>query len=135
MKRFHTNVGSTKRTLQQGPEILQAVSVYAAIYISEGVVNYLVREFTFQTLVGSEGISEQLSTSFNVCPYSAMKSFLFAIRDDLGANLPATFQDSHDHDLVIGISALSGDAASLYALVHVPRFTADESLVRFNFAS
>jgi hypothetical protein len=61
--------------------------------------------------------------------------FLLSIWDDLSANVSAALQDSHHDQLIFCRLAHSGYAASLHALVHVPRFAADESFVRFNFAT
>src|ERR1035441_5343126 len=133
MKRFHTHVGSAKAAFQQRPEILHAVSVYAAIHVLNGVVNDLVLVLACQTLVAAKFIGVQRNSRFNVSPDEWLKSFLLAVCDDLSANLAAALQDSHDHELVIGVASLSSDAASLDVLVHVPRFPADESFVRFDF--
>src|SRR5208337_2065481 len=99
------------------------ISVYAAIYVAQGMVNYLMLKLALQSLVGPEGIGKKISSYFDVRLYCAVESFLFAIRENLGANLSAALQNSHDHDLVIGVAALSGDSASLYILVHVSRFS------------
>src|SRR5258708_25063472 len=107
MKRLHSDVGSTDTALKQRPKVLQAISVYAAFYISQSMVNNLVLEFALQALVCAKSVGKQCGSRFDVSSYGTVQGFLFAIRDNLGANLPAALQDSHDHDLVIAVAALS----------------------------
>src|SRR5260370_6390417 len=94
----------------------------------------LMPDFALQALLCTEGIGKQRASRFDVSSYGTVKCFLFAIRDNFGTNLPATLQNSHDHEFVVGIAALSGDAASLYILVHVPSLAADEGFVCLYFA-
>ena len=43
MKRFHTHIRARDAALQQRPEVLKAVRVYATIHVLHGMVNNLVR--------------------------------------------------------------------------------------------
>ena len=108
--------------------------MYATIHIANSVVNYFVLELALQSLVCAELIGKQSGSCFDVLSYSAVKGFLLAICKNLSANLAAALQDSHDHDLVIGVAALSGDATGLDALVHVTSLSANEGFVGFDFA-
>src|SRR5260370_33592178 len=106
MKRFHTYVGSAKAAFQQRPEVFHAVRVYAAIYILHGVVNDLMLVLALQTFVSTKFIREQRGSRFDVSLYESLQSILLTIWDDLSTDLTAALQDSHDHDLVIGVAAL-----------------------------
>ncbi len=43
MKRLYTNVGSSQPALEQRPEVLKAVRVYAAIYVLLRMIDDLMR--------------------------------------------------------------------------------------------
>src|SRR5216683_3507386 len=68
-------------------------------------------------------------------PNNGLHGLLLAIRNDLGANAPAAFQDSHDDELVLRGLSLTCNAPRFYILVHVPRFAADEGFISFDFAT
>ncbi len=59
--------------------------------------------------------------------------FSLAAADDLGADIAAALKQSHHSGLIF--AACAGNTALTFALVHVPGFAADESLVCFNFAA
>jgi len=65
MERFHGNVSSSKAAFQQRPEILHAVSVYAAIYVPNSMVNDLVFVLAMQSLVAAELIGEKRGSRFH----------------------------------------------------------------------
>jgi len=69
-------------------------------------------------------------------PKDRLNRGLLAVRDDLGADpavlsVFAAFEHSHDGSLIFAASA--GDLPGTDGLMHVPRFAADESFVRFDF--
>src|ERR1700688_1702958 len=135
MKRFHSNVSSRKSTLQERPEIFHAVGVYAAIYILHRVIDNLMFVFIFQTAISAKFIGEKSSSGFHVPLDDGMQSGLNTICDNLCANATTALQHSHDDDLVMSGLSLSGDTASFYALVHIPRFSADEGFICLDFAT
>src|SRR5258708_20218227 len=135
MKRFHCNIGSRDAALQKRPEVLHAVSVYATINVLNRMVDDLMFVFAFQAAIAAKFISEESGSSFYVPLDDGVQGGFNAIRDNLSANAPAALQHSHDDDLVSRRLPLSGDAASLYALVHVSRFSADEGFVCLDFAT
>ncbi len=57
MKRLYRYVGSRNAALEQRPEILKAVCVYATIYILSRVVNDVVRVIACQTFIRKQGIA------------------------------------------------------------------------------
>src|SRR5437868_4002970 len=133
MKRLHANIGSRNPAFQQRPEILQRVSVYAAIYILRSVIYNLVSVISRQTLVGLEGIGVQGRTCLDMLANLSLQRSTAAIRNDSSSNLSTTFHDAHDCGFVL--SAISGDAALPLAQVDIPCFAADESLINFDFAA
>src|SRR5712691_8798030 len=113
MKRLHAHVGSRDPALQQRPEVLKAVGVYATIHVLNGVIYHLMNVVSRQTFVGHEGIGIERGSSFDMFPYFILQYFPLTIRDDGSANLSATFQDAHDGSLVL--TASSSDAALAFA--------------------
>jgi CheY-like chemotaxis protein len=135
MKRFYSNVGSLESALQERPEILKAVGVYAAIHVCLGVVNDLVRILFAQAFVSAHLIGKESRASCDVRTDDRLQSVLLSICDDLSANATSALQDSHDDSLVAEALTHPGDSALVHALVHVPRFSADEGFIRLDFAT
>src|SRR5271157_1045332 len=135
MKRFHTHVSTSKAALQQRPEILHAVSVYAAMYVAHGMIYDSMLKFAVQTPVAARFIGEQCAPEVNVLSHDGLQGFLLSIWDDLGANTATTFQDSHDDGFVSETLTHASDAPFVNVLVHVAGFSADESFVGFDFAA
>ena len=133
MKRFDRHIRARDAALEQRPEVLKAVRVYAAIYVLNGMIHNLVRVIGSESLIGKQGIGVESRASFDMLADFALQCGLFAIRYDRGANLPAALQDAHDSSLVLGAS--SGNPALALTQVHVSRLAADERFVYFDFAS
>src|SRR2546426_6560924 len=133
MKWFHTHVGSGDAALQQRPEILKAVGVYATVYILAGVVNYLMRVFSCETFIGLEGVGVERSASTDMPAYFFLQHSFATAGNYTGADLSATFQDTHNRSLVFRAS--TSDTALALANVHVPSLAADEGFVYFYFAA
>ena len=91
MKRFHADVSARQSAFQKRPEIFHAVSVYAAIYVLNGMVDDLVLIFALQSLVTSEFIGVKHGSRFNVGLDDSVQGILMTVGNDLGANLPAAF--------------------------------------------
>src|SRR5437870_5303460 len=100
MKRFHTHLGSRETALQQRPEVLQAVGVYATVYILAGVVNHLMRIFSCETFVGLEGVGVKRSASSDMPAYFFLQHSFATAGNYTGANPSATFQDTNNRSLV-----------------------------------
>jgi hypothetical protein len=72
-----------------------------------------------------------------VLPHFSLQGFLLAIlynRRTYGAVLSFRVPLKNTHDGGLVFSAASGDPRGPFALVHLPRFPADESLIRFDMA-
>src|SRR5664279_2454444 len=64
--------------------------------------------------------------------YFRLQYRFLSVRNHNGSNFPATLQHPHNGGLILPTCAC--DAALAFADVHVPRFSADKSFVRFHFA-
>src|ERR1700733_5762614 len=117
--------------LYERPEILNRVRVYAAIYVLNRMVNDLVSVILVQSGIGFQRVSVERRACFDLFPNQRLQVMLAALLNNLSANLPAALHES-DYDRLIVIHTASH--TSLAALVHVARFSADESLVHFHFA-
>src|SRR3989442_6751650 len=135
MERLYAHVSTRQAALQQRPEVLQAVRVYAAIHILNCMVNDLVLVFFVETFIAAHLVSEQCRASLDVLFHDWLQGVLQPIWDDLSANATATLQDSHDYSLVSETLTRASDAALVNTLVHVASFATDEGLVRFDFAA
>ncbi len=66
MKRFDANVGSRNPALEQRPEVLKAIRVYATVHILSGMIYNLMRVISRQSVVGHERIAVERRASSNV---------------------------------------------------------------------
>src|SRR5208282_2010820 len=134
MKRLNRNVGSRNAALEQRPEVLKAVGVYAAIHVLSRMVNDLVRVFGCQTFIRLQRIGIERRASGDVLAYFILQNLFATARNDSGANLAAlALVDSHDGGFIFSASA--SDAALAFRDVHVPSLAADEGFVYFDFAA
>src|SRR5436309_8637093 len=133
MKRFYAHISSRNTALQQRPEVLKGISVYAAIHILHGMVNDLMLIFSLQPFVASHLITVKGRSSLHVFSDHRLHAAFLTIPHDFGANLPATLNESHDGSFIV--LHASGNAALLYAQVHVASFPSDVGFVYFDFAA
>src|ERR1019366_6089454 len=119
--------------LQETPEVLKAVRVYAAIYVLNGMVNDLMRVVGCQSCVGHERVAVESRASFYVLADFALQTMLLAIRYDCGANLSAALKDSHDCGFVL--SPRASDWAFALTRVLFTGLPADERFVYLDFAA
>src|SRR5213080_1736518 len=96
MKRFHANVGSRNPALQQRPEVLKAVGMYAAIYVLSRVVNDLMSVLAGQSLIRKQGVSIKSRASSDMLAYFILQYLATTTRNHAGTNLAAAFHDSND---------------------------------------
>src|SRR5438105_2235180 len=97
-----------------------------AINVLYGVVNHLMLKFA-QAFVRFQRISEQCGTRFDMLAYFRLKRGLLTVGHDAGTDLTTTFQDPHHGGFVFAASA--GDLTGSHVTVHIPRLTADETLI------
>src|SRR6266481_2894003 len=143
MKRFHSNVGATKRTLQERPEVFQPVSVYAALYVSLRVIHHVMHIEARQFVVSDCIIAIELRAELNLIQNRALQSLSLYVRHDAGANLPLIpikhsmhggFSKMLESLRVNSLAALC-EHRRFAALVHITERSADESFIGFDFAA
>src|ERR1700747_1402491 len=94
MERFHGNVGSLERALEQAPEVFQTVCMDTPLDVSLRMVNHLMVEFSVQANVGHERIRIDWSPFLDVLRDVTLQFGLLAIRNGKHANLSTTLQDA-----------------------------------------
>src|SRR6059036_1323566 len=104
MKRLHAHIRTRDATLEQRPEILKAVGMYATVHIFAGMVNHLMRVFSCETFVGLESIRVECSTSSDMLTYFFLQHTFATTGNYTGANLSATFQDTNNRSLILRAS-------------------------------
>src|SRR2546423_5632245 len=100
MEGLNTNVSTMKTTLYQRPEVFQTVRVYAAINISDSVVNDLMFVLWRKAVVSAVLIGEESGTCFHILFHDLIESMTVTVFDYLSPNLAATFQDAHCNSLM-----------------------------------
>src|SRR5260370_20730810 len=134
MERFNRNIRAMQTTLYQRPEVFQTVRVYAAINISDSVVNDLMCVLWRKAVVSAVFIGEESGACFHILFHDLIESMTVTVFDYLSPNLAATFQDAYCNSLMV-FAALRKDSANPHALVHVPSLTTDERLIGFDFTT
>src|SRR5208337_5542648 len=115
----------------KAPEVLKAVSVNLPVNIFLGMVDNFVSVFLSQPVIRLQGIGVESRSSFDMLFNASMESGTLSVCYYGSANLPAALQGSEHDGLVF--SASTSDAPFAFVELHVPRFTADESLIDFDF--
>src|SRR6185437_1224729 len=131
MKRLYRNIRAMQSALHQTPEVLKSVCVYAAMHVLDCMIYHFMLVIFIQSRIGLERIGVESGTSLDVLPNERLQIRLAPLVDNLSANSSAAFNESDYHGFVIIYPARQFCFA---ALVHVPRFSADEGFVHFNFA-
>src|SRR2546427_11462186 len=133
MERFHASIGSRYAALQQRPEVLKTVCVYAAIHVLSGMIYNLVRVIGCESFIREQGISVECCASFDMLAYFRLQCAPAAIRYNHGAKFPAALHNPHGCGFILPAS--SGDPALTFAQVHIACFPADEGFIYFYFAA
>src|SRR5579864_4870173 len=135
MKGFHGNVCSIQSTLEQRPKIFDSVCVDSPVNVPLCMVNKLMHVFIFQALVSLQLIAIQKASKSNVLVNIFSERVSKTVCDDLSANVSTTFNHSHDlHFIFRAVALFAVNPARLNILVHVARFSTNESFVNFDFA-
>jgi len=127
---FDAHIRSVDSTLQQAPEVFEAVGMNPTIHILDSMVYDLMSILPSQTIVGEQKVRVECRSRFNMLLHFGLKRVFLAVRNYGRANLPAPFQDAHDGSFVF--SSRSGDATGAFGKVHVAGLAADERLVSLN---
>jgi hypothetical protein len=94
------------------------------------VVDDLVNVFTFQSVVGSQGVTVEGGASLNMLSDFGLQRSLFPIRNYGSSDFSAALRDSHNCGLVF--SARASDAPFPFVGMHVPSQPTYKCLVHFN---
>src|SRR5580658_2658938 len=143
MKRFHSDVGSAKAALEQRPEILKAVSVYATLYVGFRVIHHVMYIQTSQFVIGDRIVAVQLRSKLNLIQNRSLQSLAFYIRDHgcthltliaIKHSMHSSFSEMFESLRVNGLAAL-GEQCCLAPLVHIAKRSADKGFIGFYFAA
>jgi len=143
MERFDSVIGSMQSTLQQRPEVLQAIGVDATTNIFHLVIHNVMRVGAGEFVVSDSVVGVELGTEFDVIKNLVLQGLAFHVRQNLCANLSSIAAKDSLHSSLVRILASTLPVrnvaallihAKLAALVHVASGSPDESLIGLNFA-
>ena len=136
MKRLYADIGSIQTALEKAPEILDALSVYAAFDIAFHVVDDVVSEVRREAHVTNELVGHQFGTFRHSLTNGFMRNGFVASGSDFRTYFSATFQ--HPVHYGLAVTTLHSDTVTettALRLVHVPRLATDECFVNFHLCS
>ncbi len=133
MERFDANVSSLNAPLQEAPEVFEGVGVDVSANVFHGMVNNLMEEFCFESLITRERIAVQSGACQDVCLNQSLESIAFAVGNNLGADFSTTLNESQYWGFVFSASAR--DFLFPLVFVHVASKATDESLINFDFTA
>src|SRR5271157_1340911 len=132
MEWLHANVGSMQAAFQEAPEVLHHVSMDVAVRVLNSMVDNGVLIVCSQTFVRFQLVSEDRRARFDMLTDLLLKFPLATTIYNESPNIAAAFYHAHDYGFILAAS--SGDDTCTLRLVHVARFSADESLIHFDLA-
>ena len=134
MERLYSNVGSFEAALQERPEVLHAVDMNATAHVALSFVDKLMDEPRVQAGLVSYGvIGVDLSPVLHLAENLGLQSLAPYVRHDLSPHLPCGAVEDSLHNSFARCTAACF-VANFLVSVHILLLTADESLIRFNFA-
>jgi hypothetical protein len=132
VERLYADVGSMQATFQETPEVFHHVGMNVTVCVLDSMVDNCVLIVCAQTFVRLQFIGEDRCACFDVLADLLLKFSLATIVYNEGSHVAAAFDHTHDYGFIFAASS-SNDALTL-RLVHVARFSTDESFVNFDFA-
>lgn len=132
---LHADIGALERSLQETPEVLQAVSVDVPLHVALGVIDDVVNVLGIEPVIGLQLVSEDCAPRLDVLPDLFVKSALPDVVHDFHAYgampaIPVTLEESHHGGLTAPAGA--GDGAPTPIIVHEAGTSADVGLIRFD---
>src|SRR5579862_134657 len=128
------DVGSLQSALEQAPEILHAVGMYAALNVALQVIHKLTLDLWRAVAVDRKLIGVQFRSGFNVVLQIWLNVMLGPARRYGSANVPVTLKQS-EHDSLVPVGSRRLRPLKPFRLaVHVGDFSANEGFVRFDLA-
>src|SRR5713226_1166389 len=139
MKRFHSNVGAAKRSLEQRPEVFHAVDVNLSTHIGLSLVNHVMHEAQLHpTIVGYGAIRIDLAPKLNILEYLVLQCFPRDIRHNRSANLTEIAVKNSLHNRLASRGShetfLRRESRTA-RMVHVLNLAANKGFIHFHFAS
>jgi hypothetical protein len=139
MKRFYSNVGAAQRSLKERPEILHAVHMHAALYVSLRLVHEVMHESALHSVVVGDGaIGIDGAPELHILENLILQRLACDVRYDRGADLSQVAVKDSLHDGLACRRAL----VSLFdcefhpaGAVHIRHLAAYKCFVHFQFAA
>ena len=133
MERLNSNVGSTKATLQEAPEVLQAIRVDSAVDVPFGMINNVMNKVVAHFVIADCVVCVDLCPVFDVLKQNVLESLASDVRDDLSAYLAKV---AVQYPLYYRLSAVHSallNKAELAVFVHVLGQAAYKRFISFYF--
>src|SRR5260370_37135835 len=104
MKRFHSNVGASQRSLEQRPEVFHTVHMHPTANIRFSLVNNIVNESALHSVIISNRVIRiDRAPELDVLENLILQSLTSDIRHDAGAILAEIpVKDALTNRLVVG---------------------------------
>ena len=96
VERFHADVSSVERPLQETPEVLHPVGLDVSIRVLNGVIDDRVLIVCLQPFRRFQFVTEDSGPGFDLFVDVLLKFFLPAIVHHEGPNFPATLDHTHN---------------------------------------
>jgi hypothetical protein len=137
MERLNVDIGSCDSSLQETPEVLNAVGVTLATNVRFSVVNDFMNEVPVKASITTMGIGVDSGTRFNMATDCWGKGLPFGIRNYLSLNSAMVInsmpvEESHYYGFANSTPTLN--LGFSLAFVHVPGLATNESFVNLNLA-
>ena len=88
MKRLYSDVCSLQGTLQQRPEVVDALRVHLTAHVLAGMGYYFMRELFLQAVISDEIISVDAGSTSYLLQYFVLQCLALYIGNDPSAYLP-----------------------------------------------
>ena len=132
VERLDVDVRSLESAFEQTPEVFEAVGMNLPINVAFSMVNRLVSEgLVIQPLIGQKCVGVDRTVCFDVSANLRLQVVLPASGNDVGPDLAATFQNSHNSGFALD-ATVSNFLAALVS-VHESSRAADEGFVYLDF--
>ncbi len=130
MERPNADVRAVETSLEQAPEVLDAVGVNLPVHVLDGVVDGAMVEVSTETGVRRQRVGVDGRSGFDAIPDVALESAALDAVNDVDADPAAALNHADDGGLVVHRATPSG--LMPVGLVHVAGLAADVGLVNFN---
>src|ERR1019366_1150765 len=141
MERFNSNIGPAQCPLQETPKVIQALRVYLAVHVLDGMIHNFMSESLAQLVVADSRIGVDLAAVLDVVQNLVLQGLALHVRNDLCAHLSQTPVKHSKHcgltEVDIPAHFLTSTLAQIVlpAPVHLVWIRADKGLVTFYWAA